>query len=112
MIKDDILDRFKGVKVERNSFSIKPVTIYKKGEKPRISGYEATRTVTLVTQDFDSFSRVLYALTSNSSRIVKQNPNAIRVSGVDFSLRDNKVAEMSALENCLLYTSPSPRDRG
>ena len=40
----------------------------------------------------------------------EENPEDIRLQGKVEGLLENKMAEMS--QHCLLYTSPSPRDRG
>lgn len=96
MIQGEILEQFPELKVEDNSFSINPVIVREAGKKPRTVGWTSTRTVTVTTSELSIVGVVLGRLTRTDGA------NLVRVGGVNFSLRDDKVAERQALKEATI----------
>jgi len=97
VVTDGIMKKFEGqLVIEVNGFTIGPVWLRQKDQKPRITGYRAVRSVTLVTRDLEIIGRVLGVASSKAEE--HHGANNLRVNGVDFSLRDNKKIELGTLE--------------
>ena len=62
------------------------------------------------TTDMDSFRKSLKA--EGDARGIRISPVAFLIKAIAIALQENPVFLRSLAGDCLLYTSPSPRDRG
>jgi uncharacterized protein YggE len=97
VVTNGIMKTFEGqLVIEVNGFTVGPVWLRQRDQKPRITGYKAVRSVTLVTRDLEIIGRVLGVASFKADEV--NGANNLRVNGVSFSLRENKKIELETLE--------------
>ena len=77
-----------GAEVKTSGYSLQPQRIYKEGQPPTISGYEARNTVTVTMSDLTKVGSVIDAAAQAGSN---------DVSGIAFTLRQDRPARDRAL---------------
>ena len=77
-----------GAEVKTSGYSLQPQRIYKEGQPPTISGYEARNTVTVTMSDLTKVGSVIDAAAQAGSN---------DVSGIAFTLRQDRPARDQAL---------------
>ncbi|HEX7334970.1 MAG TPA: SIMPL domain-containing protein [Pyrinomonadaceae bacterium] len=77
-----------GAEVKTSGYSLQPQRIYKEGQPPTISGYEARNTVTVTMSDLNKVGTVIDAAAQAGSN---------DVSGIAFTLRQDRPARDRAL---------------
>ena len=77
-----------GAEVKTSGYSLQPQRVYKEGQPPTISGYEARNTVTVTMSDLTKIGNVIDAAAQAGSN---------DVSGIAFTLRQDRPARDRAL---------------
>ncbi|HVQ35939.1 MAG TPA: SIMPL domain-containing protein [Pyrinomonadaceae bacterium] len=77
-----------GAEVKTSGYSLQPIRVYKEGQPPTITGYEARNSVTVVLDDLSKVGPVIDATTQ---------ADANEVSGISFTLRKDRPARDQAL---------------
>lgn len=77
-----------GAEVKTSGYSLQPQRVYKEGQPPTISGYEARNTVTVTMSDLTKVGNVIDAAAQAGSN---------DVSGIAFTLRQDRPARDRAL---------------
>jgi len=77
-----------GAEVKTSGYSLQPQRVYKEGQPPTISGYEARNTVTVTMSDLTKVGSVIDAAAQAGSN---------DVSGISFTLRQDRPARDRAL---------------
>ena len=77
-----------GAEVKTSGYSLQPQRVYKEGQPPTISGYEARNTVTVTMNDLTKIGSVIDAAAQAGSN---------DVSGISFTLRQDRPARDRAL---------------
>ena len=77
-----------GGEVKTSGYSLQPQRIYKEGQPPTISGYEARNSVTLTTGDLNKLGTIIDAAAQAGSN---------DISGIAFTLRQDRPARDRAL---------------
>lgn len=76
--------------IKTSGYSLQPQRVYKEGQPPTITGYEARNSVTVVMSDLTKIGTVIDA---------SGQAGANDVSGISFSLRQDRPAKDSALRD-------------
>jgi len=79
-----------GAEVKTSGYSLQPIRVYKEGQPPAITGYEARNSVTVVLSDLSRVGPVIDATAQ---------AGANDVSGVAFTLRKDRPARDQALSD-------------
>jgi uncharacterized protein YggE len=79
-----------GAEIKTSGYSLQPQRVYKEGQPPTITGYEARNSVTVVMSDLTKIGTVIDA---------SGQAGANDVSGISFSLRQDRPAKDSALRD-------------
>ncbi|MGH9871299.1 MAG: SIMPL domain-containing protein [Pyrinomonadaceae bacterium] len=77
-----------GAEVKTSGYSLQPMRVYKEGQPPAISGYEARNSVTVTMPDLTRVGAVIDASTQAGSN---------DVAGISFTLRQDRPARDQAL---------------
>lgn len=77
-----------GAEVKTSGYSLQPMRVYKEGQPPTITGYEARNSVTVTTGDLTKLGSVIDASAQAGSN---------DVSGIAFTLRQDRQAKDQAL---------------
>jgi uncharacterized protein YggE len=77
-----------GAEVKTSGYSLQPIRIYKEGQPPTITGYEARNSVTVILSDLTKVGPVIDATAQ---------AGANDVSGISFTLRKDRPARDQAL---------------
>jgi uncharacterized protein YggE len=77
-----------GAEVKTSGYSLQPIRVYKEGQSPTITGYEARNSVTVVMSDLTKVGPVIDATAQ---------AGANDVSGISFTLRKDRPARDQAL---------------
>jgi len=77
-----------GAEVKTSGYSVQPQRVYKEGQPPTITGYEARNTVTVTTSDLNKVGAIIDAASQAGSN---------DISGVSFTLRQDRQARDRAL---------------
>lgn len=77
-----------GAEVKTSGYSLQPQRIYKEGQPPTITGYEARNGVTVTTSDLTKLGAIIDAASQAGSN---------DVSGISFTLRQDRPARERAL---------------
>lgn len=77
-----------GAEVKTSGYSLQPMRVYKEGQPPTISGYEARNSVTVTTGDLTKVGNIIDA---------SAQAGANDVSGISFTLRQDRQAKDRAL---------------
>jgi len=77
-----------GAEVKTNGYSLQPIRVYKEGQPPLITGYEARNSVTVVMSDLTKVGAVIDATAQ---------AGANDVAGISFTLRKDRPARDQAL---------------
>lgn len=77
-----------GAEVKTSGYSLQPIRVYKEGQPPMITGYEARNSVTVVMSDLTKVGPVIDATAQ---------AGANDVSGISFTLRQDRPARDQAL---------------
>jgi len=77
-----------GAEIKTSGYSLQPQRVYKEGQPPTISGYEARNSVTVTTSELNKLGNVLDAAAQAGSN---------EVSGIAFTLRQDRPARDRAL---------------
>jgi uncharacterized protein len=77
-----------GAEVKTSGYSLQPMRVYKEGQPPVISGYEARNSVTVTTSDLTKLGSIIDAAALAGSN---------DVSGINFTLRKDRQAKDQAL---------------
>ena len=77
-----------GAEIKTSGYSLQPQRVYKEGQPPTISGYEARNSVTVTTSELNKLGNVIDAAAQAGSN---------EVSGVAFTLRQDRPARDRAL---------------
>jgi uncharacterized protein YggE len=77
-----------GAEVKTSGYSVQPMRVYKEGQPPAITGYEARNSVTVTLSDLNKVGSVIDAATQAGSN---------DVSGIAFTLRQDRPARDRAL---------------
>lgn len=77
-----------GAEVKTSGYSLQPMRVYKEGQPPAISGYEARNSITVTTSDLAKFGSIIDASAQAGSN---------DVSGINFTLRKDRQAKDQAL---------------
>src|ERR1043165_2776637 len=77
-----------GAEVKTSGYSVQPQRVYKEGQPPTITGYEARNTVTVTTSDLNKVGAIIDAAAQAGSN---------EVSGIAFTLRQDRPARDRAL---------------
>ena len=77
-----------GAEVKTSGYSLQPMRVYKEGQPPAITGYEARNSVTVTTGDLTKLGNII-----DASALAGSND----VSGISFTLRKDRQAKDQAL---------------
>lgn len=77
-----------GAEVKTSGYSVQPQRVYKEGQPPTISGYEARNTVTVTMSDLKKIGNVID---------VASQSGANDISGISFTLKQDQAAREQAL---------------
>lgn len=77
-----------GAEVKTSGYSVQPQRVYKEGQPPAITGYEARNTVTVTTSELNKVGAIIDAAAQAGSN---------DISGVAFTLRQDRAARNRAL---------------
>jgi hypothetical protein len=77
-----------GAEVKTSGYSVQPQRVYKEGQPPTITGYEARNSVTVTLNDLTKVGSVIDAATGSGAN---------DVSGISFTLRQDRSARDRAL---------------
>ena len=77
-----------GAEVKTSGYSLQPIRVYKEGQPPTITGYEARNSVTVVLSDLTKVGAVIDATAQ---------AGANELSGISFTLRQDRPARDRAL---------------
>src|ERR1043165_9263533 len=77
-----------GAEVKTSGYSLQPQRIYKEGQPPTISGYEARNSVTVTTGELNKVGNIIDAAAQAGSN---------DISGIAFTLRQDRAARDRAL---------------
>jgi uncharacterized protein YggE len=77
-----------GAEVKTSGYSLQPIRVYKEGQPPTITGYEARNSVTVILSDLKKVGPVIDATAQ---------AGANEVSGISFTLRKDRPARDQAL---------------
>ncbi|HJP90422.1 MAG TPA: SIMPL domain-containing protein [Pyrinomonadaceae bacterium] len=77
-----------GAEIKTSGYSLQPQRIYKEGQPPTITGYEARNSVTVTTSDLNKLGTIIDAAAQAGSN---------DVSGIAFTLRQDRPARDRAL---------------
>jgi uncharacterized protein YggE len=77
-----------GAEVKTSGYSLQPMRVYKEGQPPTITGYEARNSVTVTTGDLNKLGSIIDASAQAGSN---------EVSGIAFTLRQDRQAKDQAL---------------
>jgi uncharacterized protein YggE len=77
-----------GAEVKTSGYSLQPIRVYKEGQPPTITGYEARNSVTVILSDLTKVGPVIDATAQ---------AGANDVSGISFTLRNDRPARDQAL---------------
>src|ERR1044072_2582912 len=77
-----------GAEVKTSGYSLQPQRIYKEGQPPAITGYEARNTVTVTTGELNKVGNIIHASAQAGSN---------DISGIAFTLRQDREARDRAL---------------
>ena len=77
-----------GAEVKTSGYSVQPQRVYKEGQPPAITGYEARNSVTVITSDLNKVGTIIDAAAQAGSN---------EVSGIAFTLRQDRPARDRAL---------------
>ncbi|HKR12303.1 MAG TPA: SIMPL domain-containing protein [Pyrinomonadaceae bacterium] len=77
-----------GAEVKTSGYSVQPQRVYKEGQPPTISGYEARNTVTVTMSDLKKIGNVID---------VASQSGANDISGISFTLKQDQSAREQAL---------------
>ena len=77
-----------GAEIKTSGYSLQPIRVYKEGQPPTITGYEARNSVTVVMSDLTKVGAVIDATAQ---------AGANDVSGISFTLRQDRPARDRAL---------------
>jgi uncharacterized protein len=77
-----------GAEVKTSGYSVQPQRVYKEGQPPTITGYEARNTVTVTTGDLNKIGAIIDAAAQAGSN---------DISGISFTLRQDRPARDRAL---------------
>lgn len=77
-----------GAEIKTSGYSVQPQRVYKEGQPPTISGYEARNSVTVTTSDLSKVAPIIDAASQAGSN---------DISGVSFTLRQDRQARDRAL---------------
>jgi uncharacterized protein len=77
-----------GAEIKTSGYSVQPQRVYKEGQPPTISGYEARNSVTVTTSDLSKVAAIIDAASQAGSN---------DISGVSFTLRQDRQARERAL---------------
>lgn len=77
-----------GAEVKTSGYSLQPMRVYKEGQPPAISGYEARNSITVTTSDLAKLGSIIDASAQAGSN---------DVSGINFTLRKDRQAKDQAL---------------
>lgn len=78
----------RGGKVKTSGYSLSPQYEYPQGHAPRLTGYEASNTVSVTVDDLTLLAKVIDAAT---------NTGATNVNGISFTLKDDSAVRERAL---------------
>lgn len=78
-----------GAEVKTSGYSLQPMRVYREGQPPLISGYEARNTITVTTSDLAKLGTVIDAASQ---------AGANDVTGISFTLRKDRPARDQALK--------------
>ncbi len=77
-----------GAEIKTSGYSVQPQRVYKEGQPPTISGYEARNSVTVTTSDLSKVAVIIDSASQAGSN---------DISGVSFTLRQDRQARERAL---------------
>ena len=77
-----------GAEVKTSGYSLQPISVYKEGQPPTITGYEARNSVTVILADLTKVGPVIDATAQAGSN---------DISGISFTLRKDRPARDQAL---------------
>ena len=77
-----------GAEVKTSGYSVQPMRVYKEGQPPTITGYEARNTVTVTLSDLKKLGNVID---------VASQSGANDISGISFTLKQDRAARERAL---------------
>ena len=77
-----------GAEVKTSGYSLQPMRVYKEGQPPTITGYEARNSVTVTTGELNKVGSIIDASAQAGSN---------EVSGIAFTLRQDRQAKDQAL---------------
>lgn len=77
-----------GAEVKTSGYSVQPQRVYKEGQPPTITGYEARNTVTVTLSDLKRLGNVID---------VASQSGANDISGISFTLKQDRAAREQAL---------------
>lgn len=77
-----------GAEVKTSGYSLQPMRVYKEGQPPVISGYEARNSVTVTTSDLTKVGSIIDA---------SSQAGANDIAGISFTLRQDRQAKDQAL---------------
>jgi uncharacterized protein YggE len=77
-----------GAEVKTSGYSLQPIRVYKEGQPPLITGYEARNSVTVILSDLTKVGAVIDAAASSGAN---------DVTGISFTLRKDRPARDQAL---------------
>jgi uncharacterized protein len=78
-----------GAEIKTSGYSLQPQRVYKEGQPPTISGYEARNSVTVTLSDLSKVGSVIDA---------SAQAGANDITGISFTLRQDRVARDRALQ--------------
>ena len=78
-----------GAEVKTSGYSLQPMRVYREGQPPLISGYEARNTITVTTGELAKLGNVIDAASQ---------AGANDVTGISFTLRQDRAARDQALK--------------
>jgi len=77
-----------GAEVKTSGYSLQPQRVYKEGQPPAITGYEARNSVTVTTGELNKVGNIIFAV---------EQATAYDISGIAFTLRQDRPARDQAL---------------
>ncbi|MBA3766062.1 MAG: SIMPL domain-containing protein [Acidobacteria bacterium] len=77
-----------GAEVKTSGYNLQPITVYKEGQPPTITGYQASNSVTVTMSDLTKVGAVIDAASQ---------AGANNINGVSFTLRKDRPAKDQAL---------------